>query len=551
MKKAYSYQRFSSMKQRDGDSIKRQHEAAMSFCKQFSLFLVETFRDEGLSGFHGMNFSHESALSKFLQLVDNGTVAKGSVLIVENMDRLSRQSILPCLSKFIEIINKDIGIGVVSHNKVFDKNSITQNPMELMFVLVEFSRAGSESQAKSTRLKSVITSKIERALKGEKVWFAVQKPSWVVGVKNGQWILDEEKMKLVKEIFSRYLAGHSCTRIANDLNEFKTPTLRNFKNGIWTNSTVRELLRNKNVVGWMGINGTEIENYFPQIITDKQFQLVQVKLDFNAKRRGGSKYGLVRNLFRGIIYCSECGDTVETKFGTFKLVNGQISHYAHYICRGVKYHNGCKNKGRISVSELEKRVFVHILNLSELTNKPTVTADEVLETLENKLAKVQMTIDRLVGLLDDENLGDMAELTTKLGKLKMERVELQKQIEAEKGKVVTVNNGFQFVQQLKSYFIRPSDRLVKGDINDPDTIKRAAQLALEKARNGEPMIHHRVKEYAYEQVAEYLKDTKHREELRNIMPSVIRNISLKFGDVVTANIELINGTKKQLLIKKK
>jgi len=100
MRKAYSYQRFSSIKQKGGDSTKRQSGAAAVFCKQHGLTLVDTFTDEGVSGFKGKNFSNESALSQFLKLVENEKVEPGSVLIVENMDRLSRQSILPCLSKF-------------------------------------------------------------------------------------------------------------------------------------------------------------------------------------------------------------------------------------------------------------------------------------------------------------------------------------------------------------------------------------------------------------------------------------------------------------------
>ena len=74
---------------------------------------MDTFTDEGVSGFKGKNFSNESALSAFLKLVENRTVEKGSVLIVENMDRLSRQSIIPCMTKFMEIIGKGVSIGVI------------------------------------------------------------------------------------------------------------------------------------------------------------------------------------------------------------------------------------------------------------------------------------------------------------------------------------------------------------------------------------------------------------------------------------------------------
>jgi hypothetical protein len=91
MKKAYSYQRFSSIKQKQGDSTRRQKNAAENFCQQHGLVLVDTFTDEGVSGFRGKNFSNESALSEFLKLVQNGTVERGSCLVVENMDMISSQ----------------------------------------------------------------------------------------------------------------------------------------------------------------------------------------------------------------------------------------------------------------------------------------------------------------------------------------------------------------------------------------------------------------------------------------------------------------------------
>ncbi len=84
------------------------------------------------------------------------------------MDRLSRQSILPCLTKFIEIINSGVSIGVISQNKILDTKSITENPMELMLVLVEFARANNESETKSVRSKSKIASKMKRSNKGKK-----------------------------------------------------------------------------------------------------------------------------------------------------------------------------------------------------------------------------------------------------------------------------------------------------------------------------------------------------------------------------------------------
>jgi hypothetical protein len=79
MRTAYNYQRFSAISQKGGDSIRRQSEAAEQFYKLFNLSLVKTFSDEGINGFKGKNFSHESALSQFLKLVENGQVEQNAV----------------------------------------------------------------------------------------------------------------------------------------------------------------------------------------------------------------------------------------------------------------------------------------------------------------------------------------------------------------------------------------------------------------------------------------------------------------------------------------
>jgi DNA invertase Pin-like site-specific DNA recombinase len=330
IRKAYSYQRFSSLKQSHGDSLRRQEQAALSFCKQFKLLLSETFTDEGTSAFKGKNWSHGSALNAFVKLVDNGTIQKGSVLVVESMDRLDRRQIVECLESFLGLLRRGVSIGCVSQNRIFDTKSINENSMELMQILVEYSRAGNENLMKSNRAKGIINSRIERAKNGEKVYFGVNGPTWVIGVKDGKFIMNYEKVKLVQEIFTRYLAGHAATRIANELNTDKVPTLKR-KGAMWNMSTVLTLLRNQNVIGWCKVdqrnqnehgetvteNSFEKDDYYPQIISDNVFQLTQRKLEFNSKDCGGSKYGLVRNLFKGLLICPECNESIETKINTY------------------------------------------------------------------------------------------------------------------------------------------------------------------------------------------------------------------------------------------
>jgi DNA invertase Pin-like site-specific DNA recombinase len=499
MRTAYSYQRFSSTKQKKGDSTRRQNNAAAEFCKAHELILAETFCDDGVSAFRGKNFSNESALGEFLRLVENGTVKQESVLVIENMDRLSRQSILPCLSKFTDIISKGVSIGVISQNRIFDVKSITENPMELILVLVEFSRANNESLTKSTRSKSVIQARIDRVKKGEKVWFGPYKPSWIIGLKNNQFILDEKRVRLVRDVFARYLRGQSCNNIANELNTAKVPTLRKFPNGIWTNSTVADLLRNKNVIGWFGINGQGFDNYFPAIVSATDYKKVQARLEFNVKNRGGSKYGLVRNLFKGLMFCAECGQVPELKMGTYRNVKGGLQHYAHYICRGVKQHTQCKNFGRVAVPSVELAIFESVLfkHPSELSNNETTPDTTRLKELKDKHASVEMVIQRLSQFAADPELKNVDDLQEQLKSNVRARDTLAKQIKAEQ---IRVNEKTEFPKATATLFSLFS-------LEKPDMKK--------------------INDW-YQNYERFIQDTNNRKMLKNLMPSIFDRITLRF-----------------------
>jgi DNA invertase Pin-like site-specific DNA recombinase len=90
--KAYSYTRFSKPEQAKGDSSTRQALAAEQWAKERNVELDTelTFRDEGISAFDGLNVER-GALGAFLKAVQTGEVPNGSWLLVESLDRISRQ----------------------------------------------------------------------------------------------------------------------------------------------------------------------------------------------------------------------------------------------------------------------------------------------------------------------------------------------------------------------------------------------------------------------------------------------------------------------------
>src|SRR5918993_3400646 len=82
---AFSYVRFSSPEQAEGDSLRRQTEAAAAWCKRngYRLDTSTTLHDLGTSAFRGKHRAdpEKNPLAAFLDLVGQRRVPAGSVLL--------------------------------------------------------------------------------------------------------------------------------------------------------------------------------------------------------------------------------------------------------------------------------------------------------------------------------------------------------------------------------------------------------------------------------------------------------------------------------------
>src|SRR5579871_3978033 len=117
--RAYSYTRFSTPEQAQGDSARRQIDLAKHYAAKHGLTLDDTLRlsDAGISGFRGANV-RKGALGQFLRAVDDGDVPVGSYLLVESLDRVSRQNPWDALPIFQLIINSGVTIATLFDGKV-------------------------------------------------------------------------------------------------------------------------------------------------------------------------------------------------------------------------------------------------------------------------------------------------------------------------------------------------------------------------------------------------------------------------------------------------
>jgi hypothetical protein len=117
MTTAYSYVRFSTKGQGEGDSLRRQVEESRKYAASQGWTLDESLRDLGKSAFKGVH-RKTGALAAFLKLCDEGKIETGSWLIVEAIDRLSREQVSTALTQFLKIVSA--GVGIVTLAAVVD-----------------------------------------------------------------------------------------------------------------------------------------------------------------------------------------------------------------------------------------------------------------------------------------------------------------------------------------------------------------------------------------------------------------------------------------------
>jgi DNA invertase Pin-like site-specific DNA recombinase len=138
--KAYSYIRWSSDAQTAGDSLKRQLEATRRICQQHNWYLDESLKPaQGESAYKGGNLERGS-LAEFLSGVNTGKILTPCVLVVEQLDRLTRTRLRDARKLFDGLLEKGVRICTAHNGKVYDDSSL-DNPMDLFMSLMELKAA--------------------------------------------------------------------------------------------------------------------------------------------------------------------------------------------------------------------------------------------------------------------------------------------------------------------------------------------------------------------------------------------------------------------------
>jgi len=440
MQKVYSYIRFSTSEQKHGDSLRRQLEATKEYCNENGLVLDDslTMQDLGLSAFRG---SHKSkgALGEFLKLIEAGKISVGSKLIVENLDRLSREQVMDALQQFTSIINAGVRIITLQDRQEYDKNSISNNIGQLIVSITIMARAHEESKRKSQRLLSAWEQKRRLAQSSnQKVTNRV--PSWIKVINKGkQFELILEAAAAIKKIYEMKLDGFGAEKIAiilnQDPNNWKPTSNKRNSSGGWRKSYINKLLwNNRALIGEYQPHrivldkndsrqrrvpiGEAIEDYYPAAIDIVLFQKVQDQIKENRERfpnqsgssgNGGGRTGKAYNLFSHIIKCGLCGSSMHFIDKGKSSKGGQYLHCDR--SRRKMIEGGVCNAKPINYKEFQDLMLKELeeLDISKLLPDKKDIESEA-EQLNASIAKMRFQVaelerkrNNLIDVLADTN----------------------------------------------------------------------------------------------------------------------------------------------------
>jgi DNA invertase Pin-like site-specific DNA recombinase len=322
---AYSYLRFSSPQQSAGDSIRRQTEAREDWLAahpdvRLDQSLVMT--DAGRSAFRREGWD-TYALARFVDCIKAGRVRPGSYLLVENLDRLSREEAGEATELFLSIVNK--GVVIVQLSPMVMEFRKPVGTMALMYAIMELSRGHSESAMKSDRSGKAWANKRKLAAKRENVTRKL--PGWVrYDEAAGKRVLIPGRVATLRRLFEMARAGSGVAAIALRMNEEKVPLLgrTTFKGKpvAWSESIVHGLLTARTVIGeyqpckGRGSKrepaGDPVRGYYPAAVDEDLFHAVQAVLKARATSARGRR-GKHVNLFAGLLVDARDGDSLTYK----------------------------------------------------------------------------------------------------------------------------------------------------------------------------------------------------------------------------------------------
>ncbi|MCQ2399917.1 MAG: recombinase family protein, partial [Clostridia bacterium] len=223
--------------------------------------LVETYTDEGISG---TSINHRADFQRMIQDAEAG---KLDLIVTRSVSRFAR-NLMDCVQTYRKLASlpHPVYVYFVSNNLITNGKG-EQSEMILNFMAMI---AQEESHIKS----DVMNSSLEIRLSSGK--FLLSPCLGYDRIRESKadiahLIINEDEAPTIREMYGLLLAGHSCAKIAEILNEEQRPSKKGLVH--WTAGSVKSIMQNEKYYGAIYARKTWTPDY----------------LDHKSKRNRGEK----------------------------------------------------------------------------------------------------------------------------------------------------------------------------------------------------------------------------------------------------------------------
>jgi DNA invertase Pin-like site-specific DNA recombinase len=452
---AYSYIRFSSTEQLKGDSLRRQSDLSKNYAEANGLELDTklNLRDLGISAFDKSNLN-KGALGQFLKLVEDGMIPRGSYLLVESLDRLSRDKVMDALGIFLNILNAGIIIVTLADNQVYSREKTNDNWASLIMSIVIMSRANEESATKSRRIRASWDNKRQNITKKR---FTARCPYWLKP-SDGDTGFDliPERVDVVKRIFQMSIDGIGTATIVKRLNGENVPLFSPKSDG-WQTSYIQKVLSNRAVYGELQLNLQRdgvlsaydvIHDYYPAIMSKEDWLLAASIREGRRSRGGVAKGEGLSNLFSGLLKCGYCGGPMNMSANMKKKANGEIRRTRYVACSKGRRGAGC-HFIQWNYDDLENLIlqfcqsvdFANVVDGNQSLNLDIDLARKRLTSIDDAIKNKQVSLNNLLSALEAGSNADIpATLLKRISGLEIEIEDLLAEQQAAEKDVIKLNH---------------------------------------------------------------------------------------------------------------
>lgn len=452
----------------EGETIATQQSLVERFVEQqMDMTVVSIYTD---NGFTGTNFQRPS----FETMIDDIRKRVIDCIIVKDLSRFGREYVET--GYYLERIFPYLDVRFIA---ILDNYDTLKNP-DSSALMVSMKNIVNSYIPKDIS-KKISTSHKQRQERGDLVCSYFPYGYMIDPDDKRKLAIDPMTAPVVSDIFQWYASGDSQTEIARRLNDNDIPSPASYKKElfrnkmkdnplVWSGDIIRYILKNYTYTGNLTQRKTVTsladghgkirinpDDYLvaygshPAIVTEELFQEVKQRSekirDYHKKNHG--KVATPENIFKGILFCSDCGRNLHMK----KHISGKSGVLKmNYHCRYYSPHNInniCSRKN-LREGDLREAILLGVKQQIQLS----FSFEEALNTVkesekyitgkkskEKSISEIEKSLNRNLSLTSSlfehfaDNIIDKSEYTRLQGKYSKERECLEEQLKLMKEKL--------------------------------------------------------------------------------------------------------------------